>query len=145
MMSRAKVINIISTPFLSAAGRNKASYIKMHTENTGTSCTVEEYKQLPKAQQAKFLQEQDYDKVFTFYPNTDLETAARTTNQNQDNYWVKLWVDVAKKTRSTNGVCFVIVKNTGPKPFDFIVEGRMQGEEEKAARQLGIPIKYVKY
>ena len=70
--------------------------------------------------------------IYTFNPNSGLKAAAEARNmtpEEQGKKWLELWTGVAERVQETGGVCFVIVKDTGPGPNDFVVEGNAQPGE----------------
>jgi len=119
---QAKVVNIISTPWITNPhGAAKAAATKVYHDNPAAG-------------------------IYTFNPNTGLTAAAAAHNLNQEQQgqkWLKLWTDVLKKTKQTRGTCFVMAKGSGK--HDHVLEGNAQSGEVQVAELADVDIQYVYY
>jgi len=119
---QAKVVNIISTPWITNPhGAAKAAATKAYHDNPAAG-------------------------IYTFNPNTGLTAAAAAHNLNQEQQgqkWLKLWTDVLKKTKQTRGTCFVMAKGSGK--HDHVLEGNAQSGEVQVAELADVDIQYVYY
>lgn len=122
LMALAKTVHIISTPYTTnKLGAKKAAATKDFHDNRTAG-------------------------VYVFNPNTGLAAAGayhQMNEEKQDQMWLKIWTDVAKKVKSTGGKCFVMAKGTGP--HDRRIEGKAQQGEIGIAELGQIPIEYVYY
>ena len=115
----AKIVHIISTPFVS----NKPAAMKA----AATKITHD----LPAAG------------VYVFNPNTGLKASAVFHGVDQSKRWLELWTRVARKVQETKGTCFVMARGTCAD--DREIEGNAQHGEIQIAEGFGIPIEYVYY
>lgn len=81
-----------------------------------------------------------------FNPNKDLRRMAEAQGMSeaeQGQKWLHLWTDVMKRVKQTNGICFVIARET--RPGEYVLEGGAQHGEVNIAQLAGVRIEYVGY